>query len=154
MTVLTAMSGVPAFPRGNSDETEFAVFPRALYISSAWFSDVNFTAINSLFLSPSPPFLPYLSLSLYRPLSLSVSVACSVSSVCFSAQAKVRELEERCRAQSEQFNMLSKELERFRVQAGKLDLLGSGHLTGGDSPDSPSKTPSLCSLLNGLGKGV
>ncbi|XP_017324285.2 RIMS-binding protein 2 isoform X2 [Ictalurus punctatus] len=70
-----------------------------------------------------------------------------------SMQAKVRELEERCRAQSEQFNMLSKELERFRVQAGKLDLLGSGHLTGGDSPDSPSKTPSLCSLLNGLGKG-
>ncbi|XP_047656257.1 RIMS-binding protein 2 isoform X5 [Tachysurus fulvidraco] len=70
-----------------------------------------------------------------------------------SMQAKVRELEERCRSQSEQFNMLSKELERFRVQAGKLDLLGSGHLTGGDSPDSPSKTPSLCALLNGLGKG-
>ncbi|XP_047656262.1 RIMS-binding protein 2 isoform X10 [Tachysurus fulvidraco] len=68
-------------------------------------------------------------------------------------EAKVRELEERCRSQSEQFNMLSKELERFRVQAGKLDLLGSGHLTGGDSPDSPSKTPSLCALLNGLGKG-
>ncbi|XP_058246425.1 RIMS-binding protein 2 isoform X10 [Hemibagrus wyckioides] len=70
-----------------------------------------------------------------------------------SMQAKVKELEERCRSQSEQFNMLSKELERFRVQAGKLDLLGSGQLTGGDSPDSPSKTPSLCSLLNGLGKG-
>ncbi|KAK2840676.1 hypothetical protein Q7C36_012255 [Tachysurus vachellii] len=69
-------------------------------------------------------------------------------------EAKVRELEERCRSQSEQFNMLSKELERFRVQAGKLDLLGSGQLTGGDSPDSPSKTPSLCALLNGLGKGV
>ncbi|XP_058246415.1 RIMS-binding protein 2 isoform X2 [Hemibagrus wyckioides] len=68
-------------------------------------------------------------------------------------EAKVKELEERCRSQSEQFNMLSKELERFRVQAGKLDLLGSGQLTGGDSPDSPSKTPSLCSLLNGLGKG-
>ncbi|XP_060787257.1 RIMS-binding protein 2 [Neoarius graeffei] len=68
-------------------------------------------------------------------------------------EAKVRELEERCRTQSEQFNMLSKELERFRLQAGKLDLLGSGQLTGGDSPDSPSKTPSLCSLLNGLGKG-
>ncbi|XP_053092279.1 RIMS-binding protein 2 isoform X3 [Pangasianodon hypophthalmus] len=71
-----------------------------------------------------------------------------------SMQAKVRELEERCRTQSEQFNMLSKELERFRLQAGKLDLLGSGQLTtGGDSPDSPSKTSSLCSLLNGLGKG-
>ncbi|KAM9475606.1 RIMS-binding protein 2 [Clarias gariepinus] len=71
-----------------------------------------------------------------------------------SMQAKVRELEERCRAQSEQFNMLSKELERFRLQAGKLDLLGSGQLTGGDSPESPSKTSSLSSLLNGLGKGT
>ncbi|XP_053360736.1 RIMS-binding protein 2 [Clarias gariepinus] len=69
-------------------------------------------------------------------------------------EAKVRELEERCRAQSEQFNMLSKELERFRLQAGKLDLLGSGQLTGGDSPESPSKTSSLSSLLNGLGKGT
>ncbi|XP_046727328.1 RIMS-binding protein 2 isoform X7 [Silurus meridionalis] len=70
-----------------------------------------------------------------------------------SMQAKVRELEERCRSQSEQFNMLSKELERFRVQAGKLDLLGSGQLTGGDMADSPSKSQSLHSLLNGLGKG-
>ncbi|KAI5094700.1 RIMS-binding protein 2 isoform X2, partial [Silurus meridionalis] len=68
-------------------------------------------------------------------------------------EAKVRELEERCRSQSEQFNMLSKELERFRVQAGKLDLLGSGQLTGGDMADSPSKSQSLHSLLNGLGKG-
>ncbi|XP_062855459.1 RIMS-binding protein 2 isoform X1 [Trichomycterus rosablanca] len=67
-------------------------------------------------------------------------------------EAKVKELEERCRTQSEQFNMLSKELERFRLQAGKLDLLTTSQLTGEEVPDSPTKT-SLCSLLNGLGKG-
>ncbi|XP_072538600.1 RIMS-binding protein 2 isoform X12 [Salminus brasiliensis] len=67
-----------------------------------------------------------------------------------SMQAKVRELEERCRSQSEQFNLLSKELEKFRLQAGKFDILGSSHLSGGDSPGSPTKTPSLSQLLNGL----
>uniref|UniRef100_W5JYK0 RIMS-binding protein 2 n=1 Tax=Astyanax mexicanus TaxID=7994 RepID=W5JYK0_ASTMX len=64
--------------------------------------------------------------------------------------AKVRELEERCRSQSEQFNLLSKELEKFRLQAGKFDILGSSQLSGGDSPGSPTKTPSLSQLLNGL----
>ncbi|XP_049341712.1 RIMS-binding protein 2 isoform X3 [Astyanax mexicanus] len=67
-----------------------------------------------------------------------------------SMQAKVRELEERCRSQSEQFNLLSKELEKFRLQAGKFDILGSSQLSGGDSPGSPTKTPSLSQLLNGL----
>uniref|UniRef100_A0A8C1WM02 RIMS-binding protein 2 n=1 Tax=Cyprinus carpio TaxID=7962 RepID=A0A8C1WM02_CYPCA len=70
---------------------------------------------------------------------------------------KVRELEEKCRAQSEQFNLLSKELEKFRLQAGKLDILSSSQLTGGDSPGSPSKPLTLSQLLNGLtapsGKG-
>ncbi|XP_059378509.1 RIMS-binding protein 2-like isoform X16 [Carassius carassius] len=74
-----------------------------------------------------------------------------------SMQAKVRELEEKCRSQSEQFNLLSKELEKFRLQAGKLDILSSGQLTGGDSPGSPSKPLTLSQLLNGLtapsGKG-
>ncbi|KAL7827270.1 hypothetical protein SRHO_G00329880 [Serrasalmus rhombeus] len=72
-------------------------------------------------------------------------------------EAKVRELEERCRTQSEQFNLLSKELEKFRLQAGKFDILSSSQLSGGDSPGSPTKTPSLSQLLNGLaapaGKG-
>ncbi|XP_059378507.1 RIMS-binding protein 2-like isoform X14 [Carassius carassius] len=72
-------------------------------------------------------------------------------------EAKVRELEEKCRSQSEQFNLLSKELEKFRLQAGKLDILSSGQLTGGDSPGSPSKPLTLSQLLNGLtapsGKG-
>ncbi|XP_073674637.1 RIMS-binding protein 2 isoform X8 [Garra rufa] len=74
-----------------------------------------------------------------------------------SMQAKVRELEEKCRSQSEQFNLLSKELEKFRLQAGKLDILSSSQLTGGDSPGSPTKPLTLSQLLNGLtapsGKG-
>ncbi|XP_057212226.1 RIMS-binding protein 2 isoform X1 [Triplophysa rosa] len=71
--------------------------------------------------------------------------------------AKVRELEEKCRTQSEQFNLLSKELEKFRLQAGKLDILSSSQLTGGDLAGSPTKPLSLAQLLNGLaaptGKG-
>ncbi|XP_060105235.1 RIMS-binding protein 2 isoform X9 [Heteronotia binoei] len=65
-----------------------------------------------------------------------------------SMQAKVRELEEKCRTQSEQFNLLSKELERFRQQAGKIDLLSSNPLTASDIPGSPSK--SLSQLMNGI----
>ncbi|XP_023814412.1 RIMS-binding protein 2 isoform X8 [Oryzias latipes] len=71
-----------------------------------------------------------------------------------SMQAKVRELEEKCRSQSEQFNLLSKELEKFRLQAGKFDILNTESLTVYDSPGSPNK--SLSQLLNGLapvGKG-
>uniref|UniRef100_A0A8C1RF53 RIMS-binding protein 2 n=1 Tax=Cyprinus carpio TaxID=7962 RepID=A0A8C1RF53_CYPCA len=49
--------------------------------------------------------------------------------------AKVRELEEKCRSQSEQFGMLSQELDKFRVQASKIDLSG----------------PSLTQLTNGVG---
>ncbi|XP_074526369.1 RIMS-binding protein 2 isoform X9 [Halichoeres trimaculatus] len=72
-----------------------------------------------------------------------------------SMQAKVRELEEKCRNQSEQFNLLSKELEKFRLQAGKFDILSTEPLTVCESPGSPNK--SLSQLLNGLaapiGKG-
>lgn len=56
-------------------------------------------------------------------------------------QNKVRELEERCRAQSEQFCLLSRDLEQFRQQAGRVDLLAS-------SPTPPS-TPFL-PFMNGL----
>uniref|UniRef100_A0A8D3C7G7 RIMS-binding protein 2 n=1 Tax=Scophthalmus maximus TaxID=52904 RepID=A0A8D3C7G7_SCOMX len=70
-------------------------------------------------------------------------------------EAKVRELEEKCRNQSEQFNLLSKELEKFRLQAGKFDILSTEPLNLCESPGSPSKT--LSQLLNGLaapiGKG-
>ncbi|KAM8886012.1 RIMS-binding protein 2 isoform 13-T15 [Spinachia spinachia] len=72
-----------------------------------------------------------------------------------SMQAKVRELEEKCRSQTEQFNLLSKELEKFRLQAGKFDILSTDPLTVLESPGSPNK--SLSQLLNGLaaplGKG-
>uniref|UniRef100_H2TV60 RIMS-binding protein 2 n=1 Tax=Takifugu rubripes TaxID=31033 RepID=H2TV60_TAKRU len=70
-------------------------------------------------------------------------------------EAKVRELEEKCRTQSEQFNLLSKELEKFRLHAGKFDILSTEPLTVCESPGSPNK--SLSQLLNGLaaptGKG-
>ncbi|KAM6298108.1 RIMS-binding protein 2 isoform 7-T7 [Aegotheles albertisi] len=70
-------------------------------------------------------------------------------------KAKVRELEEKCRTQSEQFNLLSRELEKFRQQAGKIDLLSSNSVASSDIPGSPGK--SLSQLMNGiatsLGKG-
>uniref|UniRef100_A0A9J8C737 RIMS-binding protein 2 n=1 Tax=Cyprinus carpio carpio TaxID=630221 RepID=A0A9J8C737_CYPCA len=56
-------------------------------------------------------------------------------------QAKVRELEEKCRSQSEQFGMLSQELDKFRVQASKIDLSGPELLS----------SPSLTQLTNGVG---
>ncbi|KAM4808427.1 RIMS-binding protein 2 isoform 8-T10 [Rhinophrynus dorsalis] len=72
-----------------------------------------------------------------------------------SMQAKVRELEEKCRTQSEQFNLLSRELEKFRQQAGKIDLLSGNTVGSADVSGSPNKT--LTQLMNGIatsfGKG-
>uniref|UniRef100_A0A667ZE02 TSPO associated protein 1 n=1 Tax=Myripristis murdjan TaxID=586833 RepID=A0A667ZE02_9TELE len=59
-------------------------------------------------------------------------------SLCSS---KVRDLEEKCRSQSEQFGLLSQELEKFRLQASKVDLAGSTLLTN----------PNLSVLTNGVG---
>ncbi|XP_057676174.1 peripheral-type benzodiazepine receptor-associated protein 1 isoform X19 [Corythoichthys intestinalis] len=56
-------------------------------------------------------------------------------------QSKVRDLEEKCRSQSEQFGLLSRELEKFRLQASKTDLAGAGLLNH----------PSLSVLTNGVG---
>uniref|UniRef100_A0A665U793 TSPO associated protein 1 n=1 Tax=Echeneis naucrates TaxID=173247 RepID=A0A665U793_ECHNA len=56
-------------------------------------------------------------------------------------RSKVRELEEKCRSQSEQFGLLSQELEKFRLQASKVDLAGSSLLNN----------PSLSALTNGVG---
>lgn len=50
------------------------------------------------------------------------------------------ELEDKCRNQSEQFGLLSQELEKFRLQASKIDLDSSGLLSH----------PSLTHLTNGL----
>ncbi|XP_054248626.1 RIMS-binding protein 2 isoform X7 [Indicator indicator] len=67
-------------------------------------------------------------------------------------KAKVRELEEKCRTQSEQFNLLSRELERFRQQAGKIDLLSSNSVVSSDIPGSPGK--SLSQLMNGIATSI
>ncbi|KAM9331723.1 peripheral-type benzodiazepine receptor-associated protein 1 [Pholidichthys leucotaenia] len=56
-------------------------------------------------------------------------------------QSKVHELEEKCRSQSEQFGLLSQELEKFRMQASKVDLASSSLLSN----------PSLSLLTNGVG---
>lgn len=68
------------------------------------------------------------------------------------AQAKVRELEEKCRTQSEQFNLLSRELEKFRQQAGKIDLLTSNSVASSDFSGSPGK--SLSQLMNGIATSI
>ncbi|NWU22228.1 RIMB2 protein, partial [Dyaphorophyia castanea] len=67
-------------------------------------------------------------------------------------EAKVRELEEKCRTQSEQFNLLSRELERFRQQAGKIDLLSSTSLAPAELSGSPGK--SLSQLMNGIATSI
>lgn len=56
-------------------------------------------------------------------------------------KSKVRELEEKCRSQSEQFGLLSQELEKFRLQASKVDLSSSSLLSN----------PTLSVLTNGVG---
>ncbi|XP_040842799.1 RIMS-binding protein 2 [Ochotona curzoniae] len=58
-----------------------------------------------------------------------------------SMQSKVRELEQKCRAQSEQFDLLSRDLEKFRQHAGHIHLLGS-------SP--PAARKPFPKLMNGL----
>ncbi|KAK2496652.1 hypothetical protein MC885_013248 [Smutsia gigantea] len=55
------------------------------------------------------------------------------------AQARVRELEEQCRSQTERFSLLAQELQAFRLHPGPLDLLTSalGYSTLGDHPPPP-----------------
>uniref|UniRef100_A0A7N5JT05 RIMS-binding protein 2 n=1 Tax=Ailuropoda melanoleuca TaxID=9646 RepID=A0A7N5JT05_AILME len=69
-------------------------------------------------------------------------------------KSKVRELEEKCRTQSEQFSLLSQDLERLRRHAGKIDLLGG---SAGASLDLPASGKPFPQFLNGLtpsiGKG-
>ncbi|XP_029777670.1 RIMS-binding protein 2 isoform X8 [Suricata suricatta] len=62
-------------------------------------------------------------------------------------QSKVRELEEKCRTQSEQFSLLSQDLQRLRQHAGKIDLLGGGPGVSGDVPASGKPFPPF---MNGL----
>uniref|UniRef100_A0A4W3IZK9 RIMS-binding protein 2 n=1 Tax=Callorhinchus milii TaxID=7868 RepID=A0A4W3IZK9_CALMI len=66
-------------------------------------------------------------------------------------KAKVRELEEKCRNQSEQFNLLSKELEKFRQTTGNIDLLNNP-LSACETPSSFCK--SQCQVMNGLATSI
>lgn len=63
------------------------------------------------------------------------------------AQARVRELEEQCRSQTERFSLLAQELQAFRLHPGPLDLLTSvlGCSALGDHPPPPCcSTPQPC----------
>ncbi|XP_012878650.1 PREDICTED: RIMS-binding protein 2 [Dipodomys ordii] len=70
-------------------------------------------------------------------------------------KSKVRELEEKCRTQSEQFHLLSRELDRFRQHAGRTDLLGGGLASLLDASLAPGKPfPKFMNgLATSLGKG-
>uniref|UniRef100_A0A2K6BLD6 RIMS-binding protein 2 n=1 Tax=Macaca nemestrina TaxID=9545 RepID=A0A2K6BLD6_MACNE len=70
-------------------------------------------------------------------------------------KSKVRELEEKCRTQSEQFNLLSRDLEKFRQHAGKIDLLGGSTVAPLDVSTAPGKPfPQFVNgLATSLGKG-
>uniref|UniRef100_A0A452V383 RIMS-binding protein 2 n=1 Tax=Ursus maritimus TaxID=29073 RepID=A0A452V383_URSMA len=65
--------------------------------------------------------------------------------------SKVRELEEKCRTQSEQFSLLSQDLERLRRHAGKIDLLGG---SAGASLDLPASGKPFPQFLNGLAPSI
>uniref|UniRef100_A0A287B2W1 RIMS-binding protein 2 n=2 Tax=Sus scrofa TaxID=9823 RepID=A0A287B2W1_PIG len=67
-------------------------------------------------------------------------------------ECKVRELEEKCRTQSEQFSLLSRDLEQFRQHAGKIDLLGGSSVASLDVPGSPSKH--FPRFMNGLAPSI
>ncbi|XP_029090079.1 RIMS-binding protein 2 isoform X5 [Monodon monoceros] len=62
---------------------------------------------------------------------------------------RARELEEKCRAQSEQFSLLSRDLGRLREHAGEIDLQGGSSL---DVPSSPGKP--FRSFMNGLAPSI
>ncbi|XP_044943568.1 RIMS-binding protein 2 isoform X7 [Mustela putorius furo] len=66
-------------------------------------------------------------------------------------ESKVRELEEKCRTQSEQFSLLSQDLERLRQHAGKIDLLGGSAGTSLDVPRSGKPFPQF---MNGLAHSI
>ncbi|XP_054095103.1 RIMS-binding protein 2 isoform X11 [Callithrix jacchus] len=72
-----------------------------------------------------------------------------------SMQSKVRELEEKCRTQSEQFHLLSRDLEKLRQHAGKVDLLGGSTVAPLDVSTAPGKAfPQFMNgLATSLGKG-
>ncbi|KAM7051164.1 RIMS-binding protein 2 isoform 9-T10 [Molossus nigricans] len=67
-------------------------------------------------------------------------------------ECKVRELEDKCRVQSEQFSLLSRDLEKFRQHAGHIDLLGGSCVASLDVPPTPSKP--FPHFMNGLAPSI
>ncbi|XP_075834153.1 RIMS-binding protein 2 isoform X5 [Microtus pennsylvanicus] len=67
-------------------------------------------------------------------------------------ESKVRELEEKCRVQSEQFNLLSRDLEKFRQHTGSFDLLGSSSVALLDVSLAPGKP--FPQYMNGLATSI
>ncbi|XP_063081522.1 RIMS-binding protein 2 isoform X3 [Cavia porcellus] len=67
-------------------------------------------------------------------------------------ECRVRELEEKCRTQSEQFHLLSRDLEKFRQHAGKIDLLGGSVVASLDVPGVPGKA--FPQFVNGLATSI
>ncbi|XP_045152756.1 RIMS-binding protein 2 isoform X1 [Echinops telfairi] len=59
-------------------------------------------------------------------------------------ESKVQELEVRCRVQSEQFSLLSRELEKFRLHSGIIDLLGRSPVPTWDAPFLNGANTTLC----------
>lgn len=76
----------------------------------------------------------------------------SLTSFASAVQSKVRELEEKCRVQSEQFNLLSRDLEKFRQHAGSIDLLGSNSVALLNVPLAPGKP--FSQYMNGLATSI
>lgn len=64
----------------------------------------------------------------------------------------MRELEDKCRVQSEQFSLLSRDLEKFRQHAGSIDLLGGSCVASLDGPPSPGKP--FPHFMNGLAPSI
>ncbi|KAG9485725.1 hypothetical protein GDO78_008684, partial [Eleutherodactylus coqui] len=58
-------------------------------------------------------------------------------------ESKVKLLEDKCRSQTEQFSLLSQELERFRQQTGNIDLLTSTLVNSELPPPQCCSTPGL-----------
>nr|XP_026653077.1 peripheral-type benzodiazepine receptor-associated protein 1 isoform X4 [Zonotrichia albicollis] len=56
-------------------------------------------------------------------------------------EARVKDLEDQCRSQTEQFSLLSQELQQFRLQTGKIDLLTSTLVTSEQPLALCSSTP-------------
>ncbi|XP_067165541.1 peripheral-type benzodiazepine receptor-associated protein 1 [Apteryx mantelli] len=56
-------------------------------------------------------------------------------------EARVKDLEDQCRSQTEQFSLLSEELKQFRLQTGRLDLLASTLVTSEPPLNLCSSTP-------------